>query len=308
MTRPHTPIAGSGHGEEGDHSMLFDEMFLRRLSRLTLVTHQKRPGRFQGERRSPKRGQSVEFADYRPYVPGDDFRQIDWHVYARLERFFVKLFVEEEDITVHLLVDASRSMAWGTPSKLDTAVRLAGAVGYIVLNGLDRVTAYAFGNAGHRWPARRGRRAATPLFTWLRSLAPSGTATFAHSIRHYAYTAGQPGPLLLFSDLLVDDWDEGVRALVARRFEVTLVHILSPEELDPPLHGDLLLRDCERGEGVEVTIDDDVLARYRRHLEAWRAGIRRWCAERGVRYLFVSSDTPVEDVIFTDMVRHGVLR
>ncbi|MDQ7029343.1 MAG: DUF58 domain-containing protein [Ardenticatenia bacterium] len=305
MSPSRTPSANAGVEPQ---PLLFDERFLKRLSRLTLVTRQARAGQFQGERRSPKRGQSVEFADYRPYVPGDDFRQIDWHVYARLERFFVKLFVEEEDITVHLLVDTSRSMSWGTPSKLEMAVRLASAFGYIVLNGLDRVAAYAFGNGTQRWPARRGRRAAVSLFSWLHALVPSGTTQLVRAISQYAHKTTQPGPLLLFSDMLVEGWPEALRTLVARRFEVTLVHILSPEELDPPFHGDLLLRDCERDEGVEITLDGAMLARYRHHLATWRASIRRWCAERGVRYVFVSSDTPIEDVIFTHMVQYGVLR
>jgi len=118
---------------------LFSEEFLRRLERLSLVARRPSAGVMQGERRSPKRGQSVEFSDFRPYVAGDDFRRIDWNAYARLERFFIKLFVEEEDLTVHLLIDASRSMDWGEPNKLQYAARAAGALGYIALSGLDRV-------------------------------------------------------------------------------------------------------------------------------------------------------------------------
>ncbi|RPJ43072.1 MAG: DUF58 domain-containing protein, partial [Chloroflexi bacterium] len=128
---------------------LFDESFLRRLERLALVARHASAGQTQGERRSPKRGQSVEFSDFRPYVAGDDFRRIDWNAYARLERFFIKLFVEEEDLAVHLLVDNSRSMRWGEPDKLGYAVRVAGAIGYIALAGLDRVTATAIGNAAN---------------------------------------------------------------------------------------------------------------------------------------------------------------
>ena len=124
---------------------LFDERFLRQMDQLVLISKRARAGQMQGERRSPKRGQSVEFADYRQYSRGDDFRMVDWNVYARLETLFLKLFVEEEDITVHLLIDCSHSMDWGTPNKLLVAKRLVGAVGYIALAGLDRVTASTFG-------------------------------------------------------------------------------------------------------------------------------------------------------------------
>jgi uncharacterized protein (DUF58 family) len=112
-------------------SMLFDEAFLRKLERIAILSKRAAAGQLQGERRSSKRGQSVEFADFRPYSSGDDFRRIDWNAYARLERFFIKLFIEEEDLTVHLLVDTSKSMDWGNPNKLEYAIRSAGALGYI---------------------------------------------------------------------------------------------------------------------------------------------------------------------------------
>jgi len=166
---------------------LFSESFLRRLERLALVARRASAGQTQGERRSPKRGQSVEFSDFRPYVAGDDFLRIDWNAYARLERFFIKLFVEEEDLAVHLLVDTSRSMRWGRPAKLGYAAHVAGALGYIALAGLDRVTVTALGNADRSgptdhpgsgyFPFHRGKRQALALFDFLQSLtasAPTG--------------------------------------------------------------------------------------------------------------------------------------
>ena len=153
---------------------LFDETFLRKLERLAILSRRAMAGQLQGERRSPKRGQSVEFADYRPYTPGDDFRRIDWNAYARLERFFIKLFIEEEDLTVHLLVDTSRSMDWGQPNKLWYAVRAAGALGYVALVGLDRVTVTAFGGSENGYvnylSPRRGKGQALALFSFLGAL------------------------------------------------------------------------------------------------------------------------------------------
>src|SRR5512135_512067 len=151
---------------------LFTEDFLRRLERLSLAARKAVPGLTQGERRSPRRGQSVEFADFRPYAAGDDIRRIDWNAYARLEKFFIKLFVEEEDLTVHFIVDASRSMRWGEPQKLDYAVHAAGALGYVALCGLDRITALAVG-AGREgvFPPHRGKRQALAYFDYLQALA-----------------------------------------------------------------------------------------------------------------------------------------
>ena len=138
---------------------LFDEAFLRKVDRLSLVVRKRRAGQVRGERRSTRRGTSIEFADYRDYTKGDDLRRVDWNIFARLERPFLKLFEEEQDLTVHLLLDASRSMDWGEPNKLWYAARAAGALGYVALTGLDRVTATVLGNGrnGSTFPPRRGK-------------------------------------------------------------------------------------------------------------------------------------------------------
>lgn len=288
---------------------LFDETFLRRVERLSLICRRARAGQIKGERRSPKRGQSVEFADYRNYVPGDDFRQIDWNIYARLERFFLKLFVEEEDLTVHLLVDTSRSMHWGEPSKLRYALRIAGALGYIALVGLDRVTAAGFDHGlGQVFLPHRGRQQALALFGFLGELQPGTTTDLAASLRHYAASASRAGPLLLLSDLFDPGWHEGLRALVARRFEVTVLHILAPDEVTPPLEGDLQLVDVETGEACEVTADYATLRRYDESLAAWQRELRTFCGQRGINYAFVETSLPLEELLFALLRRRGVLK
>lgn len=302
----------------------FDESFLRRLERLALVARHASAGQTQGERRSPKRGQSVEFADFRPYVAGDDFRRIDWNAYARLERFFIKLFVEEEDLTVHLLVDTSRSMAFGEPSKLWYAQRVAGALGYIALTGLDRVTASAVGvvngnasSSGYFAP-HRGKRQALALFNFLQSLeAPAegdlGTvvdpaqalATYANNRRS---GAGKPGSLILLSDLMHDGWTEGLRVLASRGYEISVIHILSPDEANPSLDGDLKLIDSEDTTAVEITADYDLLARYKQGLVEWQAGLQRFCSARGILYVPLTTAVPLEELLFAWLERQGVLR
>jgi uncharacterized protein (DUF58 family) len=291
---------------------LFDEPFLRRLERLAILSRRAMAGQLQGERRSPKRGQSVEFADFRPYAPGDDFRRIDWNAYARLERFFIKLFIEEEDLTVHQLVDTSRSMDWGEPNKLWYAVRAAGALGYVALAGLDRVTVTACGDvvngSAHYFPPRRGKRQALTLFSFLQTLVAGGRTDLAPRLRAYATAAVQPGPLILFSDLLDDGWADGLRALASRGFEVTVLHILAPDEVNPDLTGDLKLLDSETDAEVEITADYDLLQRYRDGLAAWQEELRRFCGARGMHYVPVETSVPFDELLFAWLRQRGVLK
>lgn len=290
---------------------LFDEKFLRKLERLAILSRRAMAGQLQGDRRSPKRGQSVEFADFRPYTLGDDFRRIDWNAYARLERFFLKLFIEEQDLTVHLLVDTSKSMDWGQPNKLWYAVRAAGALGYISLAGLDRVTVATFNNtiAGQAsLSPRRGKNQALSLFYFLQNLKPGARTDLGPRLRAYAAAAVNPGPLLLFSDLLDETWEDGLRALAGRGFDVTLLHILSPDEVDPHLDGELKLIDQETGAEVEVTADYDLLQRYRSGLETWRQEVNRFCSARGMHYVPLMTSLPFEELLFTLLRQRGVLR
>ena len=287
---------------------LFNERFLRQIDQLVLISKRARAGQMQGERPSPKRGQSVEFADYRQYSRGDDFRMIDWNVYARLETLFLKLFVEEEDVTVHLLIDTSRSMNWGTPNKLFAAKQLAGAMGYIALAGLDRVTASTFGGQMSVFAPRRGKRQAYHLFHYLLGLQASGTAELGRTLKRYAQGARNIGPLLLISDLFDPTWQDGLRALLARRFDVTVLHMLAPEELSPTLGGDLRLKDVERGTEVEITVDATMLQRYADNLHAWQTELRRWCGARGISYATIDSSIPVEKVTLNLLRRQAIVR
>lgn len=307
---------------------LFDEAFLRKLERLAILSRRTMAGQMQGERRSPKRGQSVEFADFRPYAPGDDFRRIDWNAYARLERFFLKLFVEEQDLTVHILVDTSLSMDWGEPNKLRFALRAAGALGYVALAGLDRVTVTALGanGAGREeqkgnpayFAPHRGKQQASALFQFLAGLEARGMTDLRRSLGRYAARSQQPGPLIVVSDLLdsaptpggaaANLPAEGLNALAARGFEVTLLHVLAPDELRPELAGDLKLRDVETGTEVEITADEGLLRRYRDGLAAWQADLRRFCGARGMHYVPVETTLPLEELLFAWLRQQAVLR
>ncbi len=312
---------------------LFDESFLRKLESLTLISRHMRSGQLQGERRSTKRGQSIEFADYRTYVPGDDFRLVDWNAYARLEKFFLKLFVEEEDLTVHFLIDTSRSMDWPPESsgesihKLTYTQKAVGALGYIALASFDRVTISTFADTIiHASPPRRGKHQAFSLFNFLTTLTTNGTTCLNQSLIQYVAQARNPGPILIFSDLFDTGsttntnssslrrgrgcglWSKGLMALLARRFEITLVHILSPDEINPTLNGDLRLIDIETDSAVELTADVDAVLRYKKGLTTWQNEIRQWCIQRGIMYVSVSTDKPFEELIFSFMQKRGILR
>jgi len=298
---------------------LFSQSFLHKLERLALLSRRATAGQLQGERRSTKRGHSVEFSDFRPYAAGDDFRRIDWNAYARLERFYIKLFVEEEDLTVHILIDASRSMDWGEPNKLGYAARLAGALGYVALVGLDRVTVTALGGEGRRperyFPPKRGKSAALSLFDFLLSLSVASRANSSLDTRGpaawlgaYAADAGRPGPLILISDLMDDGWQAGLNRLAGRGYEVSVLHVLSPDEVNPEISGDFRLLDIETDASVEITADFQMLERYRLGLASWRLEWRRFCNVRGIHYVPVETSLPLEDLLFAGLRQQGVLK
>jgi uncharacterized protein (DUF58 family) len=289
--------------------------FLAQLDRLSLVSRRMRAGQIQGERRSPNRGCSVEFADFRTYASGDDFRQIDWNAYARLERLFVKLFVAEEDITIHLVLDASQSMAFGDPQKWDYARRLAAALGYVGLVGLDRVAAAALRDETLSRRLRRnlvsgpyrGKRQALTWFNWLADLETGGDLDPAAVLHDYLARARHPGPLLLISDLLGPGWESGLRALASRRFEVIVLHVLSPQEVSPGLEGDLRLVDSENGAAVEITADYDLLQRYRTRVAAWQDHLRQTCAALGAYYVSIETTTPLEELVLAYLRRYDIV-
>ncbi len=294
----------------------FDEAFLRKLETLALLYHRAATSQMQGERRSTKRGQSVEFSDFRPYTIGDDFRRIDWNAYARLERLFIKLFIEEEDITVHLLIDASRSMDWGQPTKLEYASKVAGALGYVALVKLDRVTSTVIGDgtpaAGNYLPPRRGRISALSLFSFLQDISSKDAAIDGKGpeswLNSYAAGARHAGPLLLFSDLMDEGWYRGLNNLGGRGFEVSIIHVLSPDEVNPEISGDFKLIDSETRSEVDITADYESLERYRRGLDDWQEMWRHFCQARGMHYAPVITSQPLEDLLFSRLPRQGVLK
>ncbi len=286
----------------------FDEAFLRRLEQLELASRRMTAGRMKGERRSVRRGQSVEFADYRNYAAGDDLRQLDWNAYARLEKLFVKLFVEEEDVTVHVLVDASRSMDYGEPNKLDAARRAAAALGYLGLASMDRVSVAFLGDgeaSGMR--PMRGKRRALELFRFLAEPRSERLTGLASAARSYAGRLRGTGPLILISDLMDPGYLDALRDLAGTRCQLSVLHLLAPDEIEPDVAPDARLVDNETGHAVEVSGDDDLVDRYRVRLAEWQAEISAFVSRRGGAYVPVPSDLDLADLLFDILRRRRVV-
>jgi uncharacterized protein (DUF58 family) len=278
---------------------LLDEEFMSRLERLTLLSRATITGRIRGERRSRRRGASTEFADHRDYVPGDDIRYLDWNIYGRLDRLFIKLFEEEEELTVCLLVDCSQSMAHGLPEKFRYARQVAAALGVIALGTDDRVGVFPFDRELRAaLPPLRGRRNALRLISWLGALEAGSGTGLAASLSAFAAAAPPRGVVILISDLLDPaGYADALRSVAGRRADVHLIHILSPDELEPTLAGDLRLVDCEDGGTVDVTVGGAILESYRRTVAQFRAGVREACSRFGIQALFASTGTPVDQLI-----------
>lgn len=294
---------------------LFDEKTRRKLEQLMLHAQRVRAGAIKGERRSVKRGTSIEFADYRNYVPGDDLRRLDWNIYARLERPLTKLYEDEEDLAVHLLVDSSASMDWPKEgdselNKFDYARRLMAGLGYISITENDRllVAAVADGKMQHFGPAR-GRAYGVGLLNFAQGLKPRGATDLNAALKDYALRAGRPGLCIIISDLFTPTgYHDGLNTLLGKGFEIAVIHVLSPDEVEPPLAGDLRLMDVETGTPQEVTVDAAMRDLYIRRLAAWREDLRADFVKRGVHYVPVETSTPWEKVILYDLRRLGVIR
>lgn len=286
-----------------ERGVLFTSDFLAQLERLTLASRRAFRGRSRGERRSPRKGHSVEFCDYRAYGVGDDLRYVDWNVYGRLDRLHVKLFVDEEDLCLHLLVDASRSMDFGRPTKLAYAIRLAAALGFVGLVNLERVgVAVLRDRLSEGWPPTRGRSQFPALLDFLGSVRSSGATSLNDGLGRYAMRAREPGIAVVISDLMDPlGFESGVRALLERRFEVHVVHLLDASELNPMLGGDLRLQDSETGEVRELTVDGEAMRAYRQRLHQFLDRIEAFCRSQEIGYRRLTTDMPLESFMLSQL-------
>jgi uncharacterized protein (DUF58 family) len=291
-------------------SELLPPDLLAQLERLELVTRKVFRGRMKGERRSKRKGQSVEFADFRGYVPGDDLRSLDWNLYARLDKLIVKLFLEEEDLHFYTLIDASASMNFGEPTKLQYSKQLAAALSFIGLVRADRVRIETLGQSlQQHGPVLRGRKSVWRMLDYLNGIEPGETASLAAGVKNFCLRNPGKGVVVLISDLMdKEGFEAGLRYLVAQQMDVYVIQVLSQEELEPDVKGDLKLVDCEDQDEAEISVSAPLLARYKATLNAFTSGAQEFCSRRGMNYLLANNQTPVKDLIANYLRRRGLVR
>lgn len=283
---------------------LIDPELMKMLERLNITSRKLFPGAMKGKRRSIKRGSSVEFADYRDYQPGDDFRFIDWNIYARLNKLFLKTFMEEENIYIHILLDTSPSMNFGTPSKLEYAKMLSSSLAYIGLVNLDTVVLTIFSENINTLKPMRGKDQIFPIIDFLNNIPNSTNSSQASSImgeclRKYAIRTHHRGVAIIISDFLVPSnvYETGLKSLLYKNFDVKVIQILSEDELNPNLSGELKLQDSETNETKEVTITDSMLARYRLRLTKFCNDLKEFCLINNSTYILINTASQFDDLI-----------
>lgn len=289
---------------------LLSPQLLTQLERLELVSRKIYRGQMKGERRSPRKGVSVEFADFRNYVAGDDIRFIDWNTYARLDKLFLKLFLEEEDLHFYALIDASLSMEFGDPTKLHVAKQLAASLGFIGLARADRVRIETMGQPSRApGPVLRGRRSLWRMLDYLDGVQAGEQISLEQGVKNFCLRNAGKGIVVLLTDLMDKrGYESAFRYLLSQKLDVYVIHILCSEELEPEVQGDLRLVDCEDADVAEITASAPLLARYKKTLNAFVGGAREFCTRRGMSYVMVHNETPMDQIVSNLLRKQGLVR
>ncbi len=277
---------------------------------MELISRKIFRGRMKGERRSRRKGQSVEFADFRNYVPGDDLRFIDWNSYARLDKLFLKMFFEEEDLHFYALIDSSLSMDYGDPTKFEYAKQLAAALGFVGLIRGDRVKIETLGQSHTAAsPVFRGRHSMWRMMQHIDGFAPGEPTSLAEGVKNFCLRNSGKGIVVVMSDLMDKaGFQPALRYLLAQEMDVYVIHILSAEEIDPDIKGDLRLVDCEDQDVAEITVSAPLLNRYQKTLAAFIETARDYCTRRGMVYLLAKNEVPVDELITGYLAKRGLVR
>ena len=295
---------------------LFDSAFLAKLEQLHLLARRLFRGEQRAERRSRQLGSSLEFADYREYAEGDEMRAIDWPAYARLERLFVKLYEQEQDLAVSFLVDASASMHWRPEGaqragKFDAARRITAALAYIALANLDRVSIHFFADTVvSELGVMRGKAQFHEVLDFLRQPPASTKPTnLRTSVRAFVQRSKRSGIVFVLGDFFDPaGYEEALAMLQHAQFDVHVIQVLEPAELSPVETGDLRLVESESGASLEVTANEAVLDRYRAEIAAYNAGLKAFCRRRAISHASTTCDLPFEDVVLKNLRDGMILR
>ena len=278
-------------------SLRFEDGFLKKLEYLHVVSKRAFAGQNRADRLTPKRGRGLEFADHRQYAPGDDFRHIDWKAYKRLNRLLLRLFDEERDLPIYLMLDVSRSMA--EPAKFDMARRIAAALCYIGLAHLDRLTILPFGRSLRPESSPgRGKGRIFRVFDLLDRMEPAGPTDLRQSFKEFAARARQTGLTVIISDFLdPGGFEAGLKILRTLGHDVFVVHIASERDRDPGVYGDVRFVDAETGDEREIEVTPRLASAY---VEAWlahAAELEHFCGRYDIGYVRADAERPFEDVI-----------
>jgi uncharacterized protein (DUF58 family) len=288
---------------------LLSSEFMARLDQLDVMSRKLLAGKMKGERRSKRRGQSVEFADYRNYVIGDDLRFIDWNIYARLDRLFLKLFLEEEDLALYVLLDVTKSCDYGDPNKALYLKKVAAALGYIGLVNYNRVTICGIADGVVAdTGGMRGRTKVSQMIDFVGKLQPTGAGNLAEAARRFALAHRQKGVLVVLSDFFdKGGYEAGLRYLSGGKYDLFAVQVLSPQEIDPDLQGDLKLVDMEDADQAEVSITQPLMKQYKANLNAYCLALKDYITRRGGTYLFASTAVPFDTLVLNYLRERGLL-
>jgi uncharacterized protein (DUF58 family) len=289
---------------------LFDDEFQRKLDYLAVVSKRVFSGAMRAERRTRKTGSGVEFADHRDYAPGDDFRYLDWHVWQRMGRLLIRLYEEEEDLSIYFILDTSASMGFGDGEKLRHAKRLCAALAYVGLANLDRVTIVAANDAIEaRMPETRGKSRIFRVFRFLRDVKPTGETDLESALKTFVAQHKRRGLAVLITDLYDHKgFEKGINALRYAKFEPFVLHVVDEHDRRPELRGDVRVYDCETGDEREVTVTPRLLERYAQAYDDWLGSVAKWSASKQVDYFRADVTIPFDELILRVFRKGGFLR
>lgn len=284
----------------------FSDEFLKEIEKLYIISKKVFAGRLRAQRRTKKLGSGVEFAEHRDYAPGDDFRYIDWNLYGRMDKLFLRLFEEEEDLHVYILVDVSNSMTMGDPPKFLYAMQLGAALGYIALSNLDRVGVVPFADRTlGRMNPTRGVGRIFKIFEFFKNTPIGGPTRMEPCLRTFIHQNQRRGVAVLISDFYDPaGFEEAVNTLRYNKYETYAIQVYDQREVRPELMGDLQLVDCETGEVREVTISPKLLNEYAKEHEAFCAELETFCKERAVPLFRTHTGVPFQELVL-DIFRMG---
>ena len=288
---------------------LFDETFMAKLENMSLHFRNAVNTVYSGGRRSKSHGSTVEFSDFREYAPGDDYRRIDWNAYARFEKFFVKLYLDEKQLHTRILLDTSKSMDFGDPNKGFVSKRLAAAFAYMAIGSLDRASVVSMSeHADYVCNSIEGRNAFYKALERLESIPFKGESRLFESVKEIRNIHRGDGAAIIISDLLTDsDYKGMIDYLLYYNQQVILVHILSPQEINPEYAGRIRLIDSEDNDFRDIEMSPRTLELYKKTLEGYKEEIASFCAKRGVYLMQISSDESLESILFGKGYKLGIV-